>query len=280
MLTKAQIQRIAQRNGIGMQVQERDYVQHLLLWLYYSRSQDLVYKGGTALRMVYGGNRYSEDLDFNGPRDVPVLRSSWQEIIARLRDFGITAEMRREWESDVGYSFDVSFQGPLFDGRDRSKGKVRVNVNRRPEEVAARRELVTSEYDDVRPFVVTVLTQEHLLAEKIRALRQSHEKDILPLRTQLFTNRAEMRLLWMETDPDSEKIKAKQKEIHKLQGQLQEKNMDFRFAVSDILTPEQRSKLLQKRFGRHAGPHWDNRGGQGRSQGQYPGMGMGPGQGL
>jgi hypothetical protein len=30
MLTKAQIQGMAQRNGIGMQVQERDYLQHLL----------------------------------------------------------------------------------------------------------------------------------------------------------------------------------------------------------------------------------------------------------
>ena len=170
MLTKAQIQRLAQRNRIGMQIQERDYLQHLLLWLLYSRSQDLIYKGGTALRMVYGGNRYSEDLDFNGQGDVAVLQSSWQEIVARLRDFGIAAEMRSEWESDVGYSFDISFQGPLYDGRDRSKGKVRVDVNRRPEEVAVRRELVTSEYDDVRPFVVTVLTPEHLLAEKIRAM--------------------------------------------------------------------------------------------------------------
>ena len=170
MLTRAQIQRMAQRNSVGMQVQERDYVQHLLLWLLYSRSQDLIYKGGTALRMVYGGTRYSEDLDFNGPREVPMLQSTWQEVVARLRDFGVVAEMRREWESEVGYSFDVSFQGPLYDGRDRSKGKVRVDVNRRPEEVAARRELVASEYDDVRPFVVTVLTREHLLAEKIRAL--------------------------------------------------------------------------------------------------------------
>jgi predicted nucleotidyltransferase component of viral defense system len=170
MLTKAQIQRIAQRNGIGMQVQERDYMQHLLLWLLYSRSQDLIYKGGTALRMVYGGNRYSEDLDFNGQDDVAVLRSSWKKLVARLRDFGVQAEMRREWESEVGYSFDISFQGPLYDGRDRSKGKVRVDVNRRPEEVAVRRELVTSAYDDVRPFVVTVLTPEHLLAEKIRAM--------------------------------------------------------------------------------------------------------------
>jgi predicted nucleotidyltransferase component of viral defense system len=33
-----------------------------------------------------------------------------------------------------------------------------------------RRELVTSEYDDVRPFVVTVLAPEHLMAEKIRAM--------------------------------------------------------------------------------------------------------------
>jgi len=170
MLTKAQIQRMAQRNGIGMQVQERDYVQHLLLWALYSRSQSLVYKGGTALRMVYSGNRYSEDLDFNGPSDVAILRGLWQEIVARLLDFGVSAEGRNEWVSEVGYSFDVSFQGPLYDGRTRSKGKVRVDINLRQEEVAVRRELVMSEYDDVRPFVVTVLAPEHLLAEKIRAL--------------------------------------------------------------------------------------------------------------
>jgi predicted nucleotidyltransferase component of viral defense system len=178
MLTKAQIQRIAQRNGIGMQVQERDYVQHLILWLLYSRSQALIFKGGTALRLVYGGNRYSEDLDFNGPvlssakgpEDVAILQSLWPEIIAGLEDFGVVAEIRNDWVSDVSYSFDVSFQGPLHNGRERSKGKVRVDVNRRPEQVQTRRELVTSEYDDVRPFVVTVLTLEHLMAEKIRAL--------------------------------------------------------------------------------------------------------------
>jgi len=153
-----------------MQVQERDYVQHLILWLLYSRSQVLIFKGGTALRLVYGGNRYSEDLDFNGPDDVAVMQSLWKAVTAGLEDFGVVAEMRNDWMSDVGYSFGISFQGPLHNGRDRSKGKVRIDVNRRPEKVEARRELVTSEYDDVRPFVVTVLTLEHLMAEKIRAL--------------------------------------------------------------------------------------------------------------
>ena len=170
MLTRSQIQRIAQRNGIGMQVQERDYVQHLLLWLLYSRSQGLVFKGGTALRVVYGGNRYSEDLDFNGPADVDATRALWAKVISGLLDFGIAAESRNEWTSEVGYSFDVSFCGPLWDGRDRSKGKVRVDVNRRQEPVETCRELVTSDYADVRPFVVTALTSAHLMAEKIRAL--------------------------------------------------------------------------------------------------------------
>jgi predicted nucleotidyltransferase component of viral defense system len=170
MLTKSQIQRIAQRNGVGMQVQERDYLQHLLLWLLYRRTQMLIFKGGTALRLVYGGNRYSEDLDFNGPEDTSELRTLWRDVVEGLGDFGIVAETRNLWDSDVGYSFDVSFQGPLHDGRDRSKGKVRVDINQRQEEVATHRELVSSPYDDVRPFVVTALALDHLLAEKLRAL--------------------------------------------------------------------------------------------------------------
>jgi len=116
MLTRAQIQRLAQRNGIGLQAQERDYVQHLLLFRLYRRTQALIFKGGTALRVVHRGNRYSEDLDFNGPADMPALQKSWGE------------------------------------------------------EVSTRRVLVTPEYDNLRPFVVIVLSAEHLFAEKVRAL--------------------------------------------------------------------------------------------------------------
>jgi len=111
-----------------------------------------------------------EYLDFNGRDDVVALEALWGKVVRRLEDFGVVAEVRNARASAMGYSFDVSFRGPLYDGRDRSKGKVRVDINRRPEEVEARRELVASEYDDVRPFVVTVLALEHLLAEKVRAL--------------------------------------------------------------------------------------------------------------
>jgi predicted nucleotidyltransferase component of viral defense system len=159
-----------------MQAQERDYVQHLLLLALYSRSQALIFKGGTALRLVYRGNRYSEDLDFSvatGDADlakIAALQDLWRGVVADLGNSGVAAEARHEFEAPAGYTFDVSYQGPLYDGRDRSKGKVRVDISLRVEASETRRELVHSEYDDVRPFVVTVLTPEHLLAEKVRAL--------------------------------------------------------------------------------------------------------------
>lgn len=179
MLTRAQIQRLAQRHGIGVQAQERDYIQHLLLFSVCQKSQQLVFKGGTALRIVYKGNRYSEDLDFNGPPNIPSIKELWQGVLQDVRDFGVNAEIRNEWQSDVGYSFDVSYQGPLYDGRDRTKGKVRVDISTRQEKIDISRELVTSEYDDVRPFVATVISLDHLLAEKVRALvMRSKARDV------------------------------------------------------------------------------------------------------
>lgn len=170
MLTRSQIQRLAQKHGIGVQAQERDYVQYLLLFLLYSKSQLLVFKGGTALRIVYKGNRYSEDLDFNETASVASIKELWQGVLRDLHDFGVNAELRYEWQSEVGYSFDVSYQGPLYDGRDRTKGKVRVDISRRREKIDTQHELITSEYDDIRPFVATVISPNHLLAEKVRAL--------------------------------------------------------------------------------------------------------------
>jgi predicted nucleotidyltransferase component of viral defense system len=141
MLTKSQIQRIAQRNGFGMQVQERDYLQHPILWHLHRQTQMLIFKRGTALRLVYGGssfphsNRYPEDLVLNGPDDASELKALWRDVVEALEDFGIAAEIRssrcaslpndeRASDSDVGYSFDASVQGPLHDGRDCSEGNV------------------------------------------------------------------------------------------------------------------------------------------------------------
>jgi Spy/CpxP family protein refolding chaperone len=104
-------------------------------------------------------------------------------------------------------------------------------------------------------------------SEKIRAMRETHQKDTIPIQTKMFTKRAELRLLWMQTNPDSAKIKSKQKEILDLKGQLQEKQTDFRLEFLKTLTPEQRTKLLAQGLARHHGPRGDKGGPAGRDMG-------------
>jgi Spy/CpxP family protein refolding chaperone len=115
----------------------------------------------------------------------------------------------------------------------------------------------------------TILSKLNLTAEqteKIRALRESFQKDITPLRTRIFEKKAEMRLLWMQTESDAAGIKAKEKEIHDLMWQVLEKATDFRLALRSVLTPEQLSKFLALGgdWGRHHGRDWRGHHGPGK----------------
>ncbi len=111
-------------------------------------------------------------------------------------------------------------------------------------------------------------------SEKIRALRESLLKEVTPIRAQLLSKRAELRLLWIQTKLDPDKIKAIQKEARDLRGQMQEKRTDFRLAFRNILTPEQTSNLLAQGIGRRMGHRWGNRG---NDRGNDRGLGGGPG---
>ena len=107
-------------------------------------------------------------------------------------------------------------------------------------------------------------------SEKIRALRESCLKEITPIRAQLLSKRPEIRLLWIQTKLDPDKIRAIQREVRDLKGQMQEKRTDCRLAFRNILTPEQTSKLLAQGLGSRMGHIWGDRG-------KDRGLGRGPG---
>lgn len=78
---------------------------------------------------------------------------------------------------------------------------------------------------------------------EIRSLQENHWKDVKPLRDKMFAKRGDLRLAWLEKNPQQEKIVSLQREIRALRGQMQDKSTEFKFAVAKILTPEQKSKL-------------------------------------
>jgi Spy/CpxP family protein refolding chaperone len=80
--------------------------------------------------------------------------------------------------------------------------------------------------------------------EKIKALRESFIKEKIPLQNELMRERLELRTLWMQTNPDEQKILAKQKEINTLRAQIEEKATKNRLEMRKILTPEQQAKWI------------------------------------
>lgn len=116
-------------------------------------------------------------------------------------------------------------------------------------------------------------------SEKVRALRESFVKETTPVRTQLFTKKAELRVLWLQTNLDEAKIRAAQKEIHNLIGQMQEKSTNFRLAFRNLLTPEQTTQFLAQGVCRSPGSDWGKGKGPGPGKGPGDGSGDGPGRG-
>ena len=104
---------------------------------------------------------------------------------------------------------------------------------------------------------------------KMNTLRETHLKDVKPLRDKMFSKRGDLRLLWLQQNPDQEKIVAVQKEIRNLRDQMQDKMTVYRLNVLKVLTPEQQEKL--KAFGPGRGFGSGMKGGPG-FHGGGPGM--------
>jgi len=94
------------------------------------------------------------------------------------------------------------------------------------------------------PFPQADLNLTSEQAEKILALRQSNFSERQEIRNRLHQRRAEMRLAWMQLEPDLEGIKRNQREINDLRALEQDRSIEHRMALRDILTPEQLTGYL------------------------------------
>jgi Spy/CpxP family protein refolding chaperone len=89
---------------------------------------------------------------------------------------------------------------------------------------------------------------------KFKEMREAQWNEMKPLREQMFTKRDEIRKLWLEPNPNQEKIAAAQKEIRSLRDQIQDKTTAYRLDALKTLTPEQQDKLRSSFSERGFGP--------------------------
>ena len=125
------------------------------------------------------------------------------------------------------------------------------------------------------PWRALDLTPEQ--SQKMKDLRESFSKVSIPLRNEIRSKRFELQALWMQTNPDQDKILAKQKEIIALRSDLLEKATKNRLEMRKILTPEQQAKWTYLRSQSRPWRGYDSGYGFGPGPAHYnEGMGYGP----
>jgi Spy/CpxP family protein refolding chaperone len=130
-------------------------------------------------------------------------------------------------------------------------------------------------WDKIKTIPGINLTAEQ--TAKIDAIRETGMKDVKPILDKLFIKRGDLKLLWLEKNPNQKKISETKKEIRALRDQMEDKIDNYRLEALNLLTPEQREKLKSYRHGHDFGPGM--KGGPGCQDGSGhhgggPGMGM------
>lgn len=172
MLTRTQIEILARRFGVGLAIQERDYIQHLFLYLLNKQTNALIFKGGTCLKIVYNSQRYSEGLVFNCDVDKDTIGNIIDKTAEELSTFGVDAVIKNEEFLKNGFTCDLSFRGVRFNGRDMTKNKVRIDISLRMEKITIQKNMLNlgEIYPDIPSFIITCSSLKDILAEKVRAL--------------------------------------------------------------------------------------------------------------
>jgi Spy/CpxP family protein refolding chaperone len=102
---------------------------------------------------------------------------------------------------------------------------------------------------------------------KVHEQRMKSFPEVAKLRTDVAYKHMEMRGLWLEDEPNLDKIVAKMKEIAKLELDLKEKQLNNWFEIYKVMPKELRKDFMQ-------------RGCPGMGEGMCPGMGSGMGRGM
>ena len=183
MLTRNDLLPYKDAIGFNLGQIEKDYVQHLFLMNLYRRiSDELVFKGGTALQKTYGLNRFSEDLDFTLSKKIEIA-AIIDKVLTGMDILGCEATKKKIKDDDLSIAFQVRAKGPLYEEVDKSLTYVNIEVSKREEVLLPLlMNSVVPIYKDLPPYLLPMMDPSEIVAEKIRALfTRERSKDLYDL---------------------------------------------------------------------------------------------------
>lgn len=238
MLTKEQLHELVKIYKINESVVAREFLQILFLKELYSQnfSKDIFFKGGTCIRLMYGGSRFSEDLDFT----VMMKEKEFMKVIGKFfKEMESKYPMKvKEKESIEGKTFLIttkmeSISNDIFIKLDFSFRKDVINCHK---EI-----IVENEYPVVFTSFVYCLSKDEILAEKVRAfLNRDKYRDLYDIWV-LIDKGAKFQKEMINTKLEYYKQKYNAKDIQEKISSLSEKT--FIEELRPFVPISQREKL-------------------------------------
>jgi predicted nucleotidyltransferase component of viral defense system len=181
MLDEKFLQSLATKKQINELSIYREYCQHLFLSYFYSKkgAEKFLFKGGTALRIIFQSPRYSVDLDFSaGAIDKKEIEDLLQEVIQDFHNEGLTiSEIPSSEPTSGGYISFLDFTSQLFNPR------IQLNIQKKEaSSLGSSSKLVNNDF--IPPYSMVYLKDEILISEKIEAFltrENAKERDFFDL---------------------------------------------------------------------------------------------------
>lgn len=178
MIEVKALKQLADRQQTTMDNIVKEYFQHLFLSFLYKekKSEGLLFKGGTALRIVWRSPRFSEDLDFTGSKiTIAQIETLMESALQKIESEGIKTDIEESKKTSGGYFAIFHFK------TDEYQSGIQVEVSLRSEPKDAGTTSLIS-WDLLPPYTLVHLDEKKLVGEKIQAcLTRAKARDFYDL---------------------------------------------------------------------------------------------------
>lgn len=199
MLSKDQLKKLSNHYKIDIFSIQREYSQIIFLHGLYQQisSKDIIFKGGTAIRLLYHSQRFSEDLDFTTKLSKNNLILDLNKALRYFKNFYNDATYKKTHgkEFDNSYTLILKYSIPelTYPSSLHLDFSLRENTIQNPKQEIIN--LFVYPLEISRPYIQT-MTKEEIIAEKIQAFFGRNKlRDLYDLAFLLQQDKASMELI-------------------------------------------------------------------------------------
>ncbi|MDD4251193.1 MAG: nucleotidyl transferase AbiEii/AbiGii toxin family protein [Candidatus ainarchaeum sp.] len=177
MLTKNELIDLAKYNNLSPWQQEKHYLQSIALTAL--AQQPLIFKGGTYLWFFHGLQRFSEDLDFTAKETID--ENIAKDVSKIIEMQGVENSYKITTQNDIGFSFRISAQGPLYE-KPISACYLYVEISKRENILKSPSSFSLKTMYNLPIKIISGMALEEVVSEKVRAIMtRDKARDIFDL---------------------------------------------------------------------------------------------------